>query len=243
MLKDTQVRELTLYKHRRSSRTNERQSEKDEFATQTIASLFTKKEETMANSAMTLTGARAWNSMPTQPEEADAVNYGNNPMRITFDSRRIPEMKHQAKSGYELRRVHKYHNHVNLTNSRAGANKNMQGAIFGGACSKHPMQQNQIMDHNLVESNFEPITFFNKAVSQAENTSTVGSYSMQPINMESISQKGKHKMMEFRSRFQRSRKLSQDLVAVDRAAQSCNVSRLSEGYDVDMASMERQLIP
>ena len=95
MLKDTQVRELTLYKHRRSSRTNEKQSvNEEEFATQTIASVYTKKEEMMANSAMTLTGAKAWNSMPTQPEEPDAVNYGNNPMRITFDSRRIPELKH-----------------------------------------------------------------------------------------------------------------------------------------------------
>ena len=94
MLKDTQVRELTLYKHRRSSRTNEKQSVNDEYATQTMASVFTKKEEMMANSAMTLTGAKGWNSLPTQPEEQDAVNYGNNPMRITFDSRRIPEMKH-----------------------------------------------------------------------------------------------------------------------------------------------------
>ena len=84
----------------------------------------------------------------------------------------------------------------------------MQGAIFGGAYNKQLMLHNQKVDHNLVESNFEPITFFNKAVSQAENSSNVGSYSVQPVNLESISHKGKHKMMEFRSRFQRSRKLS-----------------------------------
>ena len=119
----------------------------------------------------------------------------------------------------------------------------MQGAIFGGAYNKQLMQQNQKLDHNLVESNFEPITFFNKAVSQAENASTVGSYSVQPANLESISHKGKHKMMEFRSRFQRSRKLSQDFEA-DRAVVRTEVpSKLSDGFDVDKASMERQLIP